>query len=292
MGTTSFPSSALPKPPLFPSPLFFTALVAALAFFIGARLASYPSMACGALQGSGSHSRYGVLRVALLGDSITLGQLCGSGGYEKYLAPALGDRHYVVRTFAANGLLAMAVNATGGDAALHAFFFPRAFSRSPLWPAALSFDADAYVLMLGTNDASALGIGGGVPGFVRLYSDLIAQLRALPSAPEVFVAIPPPAGPNDYGVNATAVNGVLRLEAFPALSAATGAPLIDVFAALGGAGSNASAPAVGPLFCDNLHPTALGAKRIAEAVYEALWRRLVVKESWPPFSAAAWPASS
>ena len=278
-------SSALPKQPLFPPPLFFTALAAALAFFLGARLASIPSAPCGALQGA--RSRYGVLRVALLGDSITLGQLCGSGGYEKYLAPALGDRHYVLRSFAANGLLAMAVNATGDDAALHAFFFPRAFSRTPLWPAAQSFDADAYVIMLGTNDASALGIGGGVPGFVRLFGDLIAQLRALPSAPEVFVAIPPPAGPNAQGVNETAVNGVLRLEAFPALAAATGVPLVDVFSALGG--GNASA-AAGPLFCDNLHPTALGAKRIAKAVYEALWRRLVVKEGWPPFSAAAWPA--
>ena len=283
MGTTPSPSSSLPKQPLSPPPLFFTALVAALAFFAGARVA-LPQMACGALQGA--HSRYGVLRVALLGDSITLGQACGSGGYEKYLVPALGERHYLLRTFAGNGLLAMALNASGDDPALRASVYPRAFSRTPLWPAALSFDADVYMLMLGTNDAGALGIGGGVPGFVRLYGDLIAQLRALPSAPEVFVAIPPPAWPNEYGVNATVVNGVLRLEAFPALAAATGVPLIDVFSALGGAGINASSI----IFCDNVHPTAAGAKRIAKAVYEALWRRLVVKEGWPPFRAAEWPA--
>ena len=66
-----------------------------------------------ALGGAAAPSRFGVLRVALLGDSITLGQVCGNGGYEKYLAPALGERHYAVRTFAGNGLAAVAFNASG-----------------------------------------------------------------------------------------------------------------------------------------------------------------------------------
>jgi lysophospholipase L1-like esterase len=228
-----------------------------------------------------------VLRVALLGDSITLGQACGNGGYEKYLAPALGERHYAVRTFAGNGLAAVAFNASGATdpsaAGFAANYAGRAFVRSQQWLDALAFDADVYVVMLGTNDASTEAwalAGGSAAALLRDYGALLAQLRALPAGPEVLAAVPPPALKNPWGINATLANALLPLQAFPALRAATGVPLIDVFSALGG-GSEAGAP----FFCDGVHPTKEGAKRIAMAVYEGLWRRLVVRGGWPPFRA-------
>ncbi len=279
------PEGAPPKPTFSACLLGAATLAAFLAGLLSALLLQGGARPL-AQGGAAAPSRFGVLRVALLGDSITLGQVCGSGGYEKYLAPALGERHYAVRTFAGNGLAAVAFNASGvtdpSAAGFAANYAGRAFVRSQQWLDALAFDADAYVVMLGTNDAhaEAWALSGGGAALLRDYGALLAQLRALPAGPEVLAAVPPPSQDKSHGFNATVTNALLPLQVFPALRAATGVTLIDVFSALGG-----SSEAGAPFFCDGVHPTKEGAKRIAMAVYEGLWRHLVVRGGWPPFRA-------
>ena len=209
----------------------------------------------------------GTLRVALLGDSITLGQMCNSGGYGKYLAPALGARHYQLASFANNGLSMLRFNP---------------FVLTQLWTDARAFDAEVYIVLLGTNDASPAWWDEAA--YVEVYGAMLATLRAQPAAPIVFVVAPPPYFSSQipgFPNNVSVLNEVLPLRTLPAFCAAQGAPLINVFSALGG--GNLSGFPVEKYFCDGIHPWPAGSELIARVVYKALWQRLVVEGGWPRF---------
>lgn len=221
----------------------------------------------------------GVLRVALLGDSITLGKKCYAGSYGDRLIPALGARHYALRVFADDGKTATRLDpATGKPIRFGPVVMP--FTDTPLWADARAYDAEVYVCMLGTNDASTWW---REEAYVADYAALVGALQGQPAAPVVFLAVPPPAfgaGEGSMPLNFSVINSVLPARAVAAVAAAAGgAPVVvDVFSALGGAAMDG-----GGLFCDGLHPRSPGTDRIAAAVYRALWAELVVRRGWPPF---------
>ena len=271
--------STQPAPPPASFPILSFTLCTLSVIFLAHALATSRATPGLAPHAPAPHPPSGVLRVALLGDSITLGQMCSSGGYGKYLAPALGARHYHVASFCDNGKTMLRTDpATNDTITLDGKRLP--FVDAQLWADARAFDAEIYLVMLGTNDASTWW---GEEAYKRAYADFIATLRAQPAAPTVFVVAPPPTynGSPFLFINHTVTNEVLPLRTLPALCAATGAPLIDVFSALGG--RNISGFVVGDFFCDGIHPWPAGSDRIARVVYRALWRRLVVSEGWPPF---------
>lgn len=221
-------------------------------------------------------------RIALLGDSITRGAICppGDGAYGEQLALLLGAANYTVASFCANGMWATRVHPVTGEP--FPPFSPEAGSSPltahPVWPAALAYAADVYVVLLGVTDAISPWYSEA--SFVASYVDIVHLLQALPSAPLVAVCTSPPlvlfeANPNPQGT--------LRLPALQrGIAAATGALLIDVHSALGGN----EIPASKASLCDGVHPTRAGAGIIARAVAAGLQEALVEDAGWPAFSGA------
>ena len=190
------------------------------------------------------------IRVACVGDSITFGYGIMNADYNSYpavLGRLLGPS-YQVGNFGRSGATLLKHGdlpywQTGEFAMVTDYFSP-----------------NVVVIMLGTND--------GKPSNWRLkdefavdYRALIAYYRQLPSKPSVWVCAPVPVyGNGAFGIQPAVVNTeIAPLER--AIAAETGAPVIDVQAAL----TNEAA-----LVPDNIHPDAEGQVRIANTVYARL----------------------
>jgi lysophospholipase L1-like esterase len=132
----------------------------------------------------GDSASSAVLRVACVGDSITWGQGVeprsqrGRLAYPGLLQERLGAG-YLVRSFAFPG-----ATATRGSR------LP--FAGRVEHQAALAFEAQVVLLMLGTNDAGAWASSASA-SFLRDYRQLVTEFQALPSRPRVIVLIPLPA---------------------------------------------------------------------------------------------------
>ena len=79
---------------------------------------------------------------------------------------------------------------------------------------AMESNPDIVTIMLGTNDAKGCnwdygndGVQGKGDLYKNDYADFIAELKALPSRPKVFVVSPPPLfSPWPYNMSAHAIN--------------------------------------------------------------------------------------
>jgi hypothetical protein len=211
------------------------------------------------------HPRAPPLRIAALGDSLTGGLMCASGGYARILGSLAGPA-YEVRHFFIHGIYATPRHPRTHEALPHSV---SAVLNGSLLAQARDFAPDIYLVLLGTNDALAdwyeeTALEGAL-------ADLLRALQRGAGAPEVFALTSPPlrggeAAPGLTGAQARA-------------AAAAGAGLVDVFAALAGAA------AADGLFCDGLHTTFLGDQVIAGAVAAALQAALVAQRGWPQFAA-------
>jgi lysophospholipase L1-like esterase len=125
---------------------------------------------------------------------------------------------------------------------------------------ALEFLPDVVVIALGTND-SKTGIWRAHQGeFTSDYVAMIQAFQALPSHPLVWVCLPPPAFPGNWGITEEVIrDGVI--PGIKSAATATGVPVIDLHAPLLGSSS---------WFPDTVHPNEAGAKRIAELVANGL----------------------
>ena len=136
------------------------------------------------------------LRIACVGDSITMGNLATPpyqtvNSYPAILQQLLGERASVSnfgaggRTMMRNGLCE-----DGTDCSY--------WTSGPM-NLALASNPDVVVLMLGTNDAKDFNWarqqerGGG--SFEATYREMIAEFAALRTRPKVFLAVPPPLYP-------------------------------------------------------------------------------------------------
>ena len=186
------------------------------------------------------------LRVACVGDSITQGVGTVNPNQESYPArlQALLGKDWEVRNFG-----------VGGRTLLR--------KADPFdYSGALQFAPDVVIIALGTND-SKTGIWATHQGeFTDDCVAMIQAFQALPNHPKVWVCLPPPAFPGNWGIT----EEVIRDGVIPAIKKAaqtTGIKFIDLHTPLLGSAG---------WFPDTVHPNDAGANRIAELVSTEITR--------------------
>lgn len=154
--------------------------------------------------------------------------------------------------------------------------------QQPTWPAAQQFNANIYVIMLGTNDAKYLNADWVLQNYTSDYIDMVSKLRDQPAKPRVFLVVPPPLYPTSFNfMNSTVVNTLLP-QLIPRVAAESGAIVIDgVFEAMGG-----SALAKPQLICDGCHPNDDGYVVIADVIFKAISSSSDLVKDWPALSPA------
>jgi lysophospholipase L1-like esterase len=193
-------------------------------------------------------SKDGPVRVACLGDSITFGS--GVEEREKNAYPAvlgrlLGDK-YEVRNFGVGGATAQ----KQGD---------KPYWTLDAFKEASAFDPHFVVIKLGTNDSKPHNWHGAQPYEADLQA-LVEHFQHLPQKPRVFLCTPVPVYKDAFTIREAVVRGEV-VPAVRKVAERTQTPVIDLYAALQDAGE---------AFPDGVHPNAAGAKKIAEAVAEAI----------------------
>lgn len=193
--------------------------------------------------------------IACVGDSITYGctlPLFFLRRYPAVLQRLLGQDAQV-GVFAVND---RTLQSTGNKP----FRNERAFRQS------LAYLPDTVVILLGTNDSKDRN-WVSAEAFRREYAELIAAYRALPTQPRILICTPPcayrPSSPLFYLTNDAKIARVDEIaQQVETVAASEGVGLIDLHARTENRRS-----LFGP---DGLHPSAKGAKLIAEEVRRAI----------------------
>ena len=186
------------------------------------------------------------LRLACVGDSITLGSGAASGrSYPSQLQELLGS-DWQVGNFGVSGRTLL----RKGDAP---YWNEGAFKK------AQDFNPDVVVIMLGTNDTKPQN-WAHKDEFEADYRDLVKTFQALKSSPRVYVCRPVPVPePGNFGINEAALQEQIPIVDRLAAELQTG--VIDMHAAL---------QAKPRLLPDRVHPDTEGAGEMAEAAYRVL----------------------
>ncbi|MGA2386727.1 MAG: GDSL-type esterase/lipase family protein [Candidatus Bathyarchaeia archaeon] len=180
------------------------------------------------------------IRVACIGDSITRGT-----EYTIDLWKSLGQ-NYIVCDLGVGG--AAVAQVTG-----------MSYARQAAFGVALNFKPNIVIIMLGTNDAIT-SLNETNAAFIADYSSLVHSFQSLSTKPTVWLVEPPPIYDNTMSYS----NGILIKNVIPNIiqvANQTHTHLIDAYTPL------LNHP---ELFVDGIHPSADGAKIIAQAVYTAL----------------------
>ncbi len=185
-----------------------------------------------------------LIRVACVGDSITEGigtQNPKKDSYPAKLQETLGA-NFTVQNFG-----------VGGRTMLRK---ADPFDHHP----ALSSSPNVVIIALGTNDSKTAIWSVRKNEFIGDYVAMIKEFQALPSHPQIYACLPPPAFPGNWGIT----EDVIRDEVIPAIKQAAqmaGIGLIDLHTPLL---ENKT------WFPDTVHPNGEGAQRIAELVGAAI----------------------
>ena len=196
-----------------------------------------------------------IYRIACVGDSITYGfglDDIRNESYPALLGEMMGS-HFEVKNFGRSG--------TGlweGGA------FP--YTSTIEYFRAIDYDADVYVICLGTNDLVQTVDNKFINAFKEDYEKLVRTIHERAVAYAVFLATIPPVPALFKPGEDEAVKKINR--AIAAVAKETGSILIDLNKAFG---DNAD------LFSDGVHPNPDGARLLSETVYKAFGKTLPKK---------------
>lgn len=218
------------------------------------------------------------LKVACIGNSITAGfgipeAERAAKSYPAVLQQKLGAG-YIVNNYGASGTTLL-------KQGTRPYWDQGAFTNSHAWL------PDIVILQLGTNDANPANKAYW-SGFQADYIDMVNSYKNLSSHPKMYCNLPPAiylTKPTD------ASDSALAKYIIPAIKEAarlTAPQVIDVHSATSGKPE---------LFPDKLHPDSIGARLIAETVYQAFRATGISqggRQAWASpldFSQAFWPGA-
>jgi acyl-CoA thioesterase I len=199
-------------------------------------LASLTAFSFAEKTGAGTRN---TIHVACVGDSITI-----DTGYPEYLGTILGA-NYTVGDF-------------GVGRTTVSLDFNKPYLNQTMCQNALNFAPNIVVIMLGTNDAYLSWQQRS--NFTSDYKTLIALFQALPSKPEIFIAVPPPVFSNTMGLNST----ILENDVIPLVNQTVsdvGLTLIDTHTPFIDHPED---------FKDGVHPNIQGAKIVATTIFNSI----------------------
>jgi lysophospholipase L1-like esterase len=188
------------------------------------------------------------VRVACVGDSITYGFAIDDREHKSYpaqLAVLLGAG-YEVKNFGVSAATLL----KHGD---YTYWERDAYKES------LAYQPQIVVIMLGTNDSKPQN-WAHKDEFAADYKALIASYAALDSHPKIYLCLPAPDFPGNWGITEDVIHNEVAPK-IATLAEELHLPLIDMHAALAGRGE---------LFADHVHPDATGAGIMAHTVADAL----------------------
>lgn len=189
------------------------------------------------------------IRVACVGDSITYGAgVAGreSNSYPAVLGKLLGDK-YEVKNFGVSGATLL----KQGD---------NPYWRQGAFKKAADSRPDIVVIKLGTNDTKPQNRTNHMSQFAADLAAMVEHFAALESKPKIYLCLPVPVYKTQWGINEDSV----AREVIPAIkkvAAEKNLTVIDLHTALADQK---------PLFPDNVHPNAAGAKLMAETIFAVL----------------------
>ena len=131
------------------------------------------------------------ITVLCVGDSITQGTGAKNqaNNYPNRLQKLLGDGYKVVNCGKAASYVMSPESEYNVKAANSALWYP----ATAQYATAMRTDADIVIVMQGTNDGRSMSGEGAFADFLTAYKSLVADLQALPSKPEIYLATMIPA---------------------------------------------------------------------------------------------------
>ncbi len=194
------------------------------------------------------------LRIACVGDSITAGYKLANPAAESFparLQELLGEE-YTVLNF---GNSAKTLLSTGNDP----------YIKTATYQSSLASDPDIVIIELGSNDAKAVNWkdGASKEQFKSDYLALIEAYRNLPTHPEIYICTSPFVRP---GASTSISASVIANEIGPLekeIAEEAGCEVIDLFACT-------SKLSAADFDADGLHPSASGAQKLAQYIFDFL----------------------
>lgn len=179
------------------------------------------------------------VRLACVGDSLTANE----GSWPEHIDRMLDER-WEVRNFGCGGATALSF----GDHPYATLMLPKVMAYQP----------DVVVVLLGTNDSKPRH-WYYKKEFERDYGQLLSDLEGLPTRPRIWICLPPPAFPGQWGIDEgrlSELRPVLRR-----IARRHGIPVIDL-----------QAPFVdrSEWFPDQIHPDARASAEMARRICRAL----------------------
>lgn len=195
------------------------------------------------------------VKVACIGNSITDGyglKRTESESYPAQLQKILGS-NYLVKNYGVSGRTML----NNGN---------RPYMKEMMWREAKDFCPDVVVIKLGTNDSKSINWDTHSKEFSADMQQMIDILNTLPSKPKIFLCTPI-AGNHQSNGNPDNVcrDKVIREEVIPQIlkvAKKNKLQVIDLYPVVNVDDKDMQK--------DMLHPTAAGAKKIAQAVAEAI----------------------
>ena len=197
--------------------------------------------------------------VACVGDSITAGLFASSpaASYPSVMQNLFGSA-VQVQNFGHSGATMMTV-------ADQPYQNQVEYTNATSFVAGAGTSAVVYVvIMLGTNDSKSynwmVGTGTRAQQFVTDCGALVDHFASQATHPKVYLALPPRAFDNTYGISGTIIHDQI-LPLIRQVAAAKGVPVIDV--------DTPTAPHP-ELFPDGVHPNDTGYALVAQVIHDGL----------------------
>lgn len=195
-------------------------------------------------------------RVACIGNSITDGwgiDMVDVAGYPAQLQRILGSG-YCVRNYGVSARTML----NGGD---------RPYMNERAWADAKAFCPDIVVIKLGTNDSKGVNWDAHSKEFAADMQQMLDELKALPSKPVVYLCNPIKAdSPRRSGDPRDINDSIIENNIIPIIAKVAKKNKIEIIDLR----SLIDPKSKDDMQRDGVHPTAKGARKIAETVAEAI----------------------